>query len=104
MFGRETIKRLSEDAARAFRPGTKESADRHLETGLVPKDRFLGKATRVAAVDRPGFITADGAECVGVGRRDPESQDVALEIGLDQATADGGAQKLGEKQGMSPKR
>lgn len=104
MLGREAIKRLGEDAARAIRPGAKESADRHLETNLVPKDRFLGEAASVATVDRPTCIAADWAGCVGVRRRDREGQDVAVEIGLDQATADGSAQKLGEKQGMPPKR
>jgi len=103
MLLRESIERLDEDAARASRSGTEESADSHLETNLVPEGRFLGEAAGVAAVNRPTFMAADRTGCVRVRRRDPESQGDAIEISPGQATADGSAQKLGEKQGMSPR-
>ena len=89
MLGGEAIERLDEDAARAFRLGTEESADGHLETDLMTEDRFLGEAASVAAMNPPSLVAADGTGCVGVGRRDPESQGDAIEVGPDQATADG---------------
>ena len=103
MPGREAVERLDEDAARASRAGTEESADGHPETDSMPEDRFLGEVASVAAMDPPGLVAAGGTGCVGVRRRDAESQGVAIEVGTDQATADGGAQKLGQKQEVPPK-
>ena len=97
MPGGEPVERLDEDAARASRFGAEESADSHPETDLMPEDRLLGETASVAAVDSPGLVTADRAGCVGSGR-DPESQGVAIEVGPDQATAGGSAQKLGQEQ------
>src|SRR3954454_13820548 len=104
MPGREGAERLGEDATRTFRIGTEESADSHLETNLVPKGGFLGETASVAAVDPPGLVSADGTGCFGVGRGDSESQVKAIEVGADQATADRGMQKLGQKQERPPKR
>ena len=104
MPGREAVERLGEDAARASRLGAEESADSHLETDLMPEGGFLGETASVAAVDPPGLVAADGTGCVGVGRRDSESQGEAIEVGADQATADRGVQKLGQEQERPPKR
>ena len=103
MFSGETIERLGEDAARACRPGAEESPDRHPETDTMTEDRFLGKEAIVAAMNPPSVVAADGTGCVGVRRRDTESQGVVVEVGSEQATADGSAQKLGQKQGASPR-
>ena len=88
MLGGEAIERLDEDAARASRPGAEESADSHLETDTMSEDRFLGETASVAAMDPPSLVAADGTGCVGVRRRDTESQSVVIEVGPDQATAD----------------
>ena len=104
MPGGEAIERLGEDAARASRPGTEESADRHQETDTMSEHRFLGKTACVAAMHPPSLVAADGTGCVGIRRRDPESQNLVIEVGADQTTADGSAQKLGQKQGMPPER
>ena len=69
----------------------------------MPEDRLLGEVASVAAMDPPGLVAAGGTGGVGVRRRDAESQGVAIEVGPDQATADGGAQKLGQEQGVPPK-
>ena len=71
------------------RPGAEESADGHPETDLVPEDRLLGERARVAAMDSPGLVSAGGTGCVGVSGRDAEGQGGAIEVGADQATADG---------------
>ena len=68
----------------------------------MPEGRFLGERASVAAMDPPALVAADGTGGVGVGRRDAESQGHAIEVGTDQATADGGAQKLGQEQGVPP--
>jgi hypothetical protein len=101
---RQAVERLDEDASRALRLNTEKSSDSHLKTNLMPEDRLLGETARVAAMDTPTLVAADRTECVCVRRRDPESQDSVIEVGADQATADGSAQKLGEKQGLPSKR
>jgi hypothetical protein len=104
MPGREAVERLDEDAARALRFGTEESADSHLETDLMPEGWFLGETARVAAVDTPSLVATGRTECVGIRRGDPESQGEVIEVSADQATAGGRAQKLGQEQEKPPKK
>jgi len=101
--GREAVKRLDEDAARAFRTGAEKTADSQPKTNPVPENGFLGEATRVAAVDPPRLVAARGTGGVGIRRRDPQSEGHAIAVGADQATADGNAQKLEQKQEKPPK-
>jgi hypothetical protein len=70
----------------------------------MTENRFLGEMAIVVAMHPPSLVAADGTRCVGVHRRDTESQSVVVEVGADQATADGSAQKLGQKQGCLQKR
>ena len=69
----------------------------------MPEDRFFREAARVVAMNSPTLIAAGGTGCVGARRRDTESQGGTIEVGPDQATADGRAQKLGQKQERPPK-
>ena len=102
MAGRESVKRLDEDAARALRSGTEESTDGHPEMDPVPEEGFLGKLASVAAMDSPGLLSADGTGCMRGRCGDPEGQGSTIEIGPDKATADGGTKELGEKQARLP--
>ena len=69
----------------------------------MTEDRFLGETAVVTAMHPPSLVAADGTGSVGFRRRDAESQSVVVEVGADQATADGSAQELGQKQGVPPK-
>ncbi len=104
MSGREAVERLDEDAARAFRTGAEKSADGHPETDTTSQNGFLREGARVAAVHPPTLVAADRTGCVGMRRRDPKRQGNAIEVGPDQATADGSAQKLEQEQEKPPKR
>ena len=64
----------------------------------MTENRFLGEMAIVAAMHPPGHMAADGTGCVRVRRRDTESQSVLVEVGTDEASADGSAQELGQEQ------
>src|SRR4051794_30897006 len=102
MFGGEAIERLGKDAARASRPRAEEPPDSHQETDTMAADWFLGEVAIVAAMHPPGHVAADGTGCVRVRRRDTESQSIMVEVGTDQATADGSAQELKQEQRVPP--
>src|SRR5262245_48028279 len=104
MPGREAVERLAEDATWASRTGTEESADGHPETNTTSENRFVGEAARVAAVHPPTLVAAGRTGCVGIRRGDPQSQGNAIEVGPDEATTDGGAQKLEQEQEWPPER
>jgi hypothetical protein len=96
------MERLDEDSTRALRRGTEESADGHPESDAMPEGRFLGEAAIVAAMDSPGLLPAGGTGCVWGRGCDPESQSGVIEVGADQATANGGTKELEEKQERFP--
>jgi hypothetical protein len=98
----ETMERLDEDATWALRSGTEKSADSHPESDPMPEGGFLGELASVAAMDSPGVLSAGGTGCVGGRCGDPEGQDGTIEVGPDQARAEGSTKELGEKQARLP--
>jgi hypothetical protein len=72
------------------------------EIDTMTENRFLGEMAVVAAMHPPSLVAADGTGSVRVRRRDTESQSVIVDVGTDQATADGSAQKLKQEQRVPP--
>jgi hypothetical protein len=91
MFGSEAIERLGEDAARASRSRAKEPPDSHPKADTMTENRFLREGAIVAAMHPPSLVAAGGTGYVWGRRRDTENQSVVVEVGTDQATADGSA-------------
>ncbi len=60
----------------------------------MSENGFLGETATVTAVHTPILVTAGRTGCVRIRRCDPESQGNTIEVGPDQATADGSVRKL----------
>ena len=55
----------------------------------MTENRFLGEMAIVAAMHPPSVVAADGTGCVRVHHHDARESEVVVEVGTDQATADG---------------